>query len=84
MLIAGKDAKKKKTDSISPKPPTIPMKHPESNVKNVPQKKTYKSMEPSSKSQEPPAQIQPKSNPDLLDEFQLITVALAIAIDAVQ
>jgi len=54
------------------------MKHPETNFKNVPKKKP-RSMDPSSKSQKPPAQIQ-----RLLDEFQLITVALAIAIDAVQ
>jgi hypothetical protein len=31
-----------------------------------------------------PKNLQPKSSANLLDEFQLITVALAIAIDAVQ
>jgi hypothetical protein len=44
------------------------------------QKKTLEAWTP----HQNPKNLQPKSSANLLDEFQLITVALAIAIDAVQ
>ena len=79
MLIAGKDAKKTTRFNI-PKTTYNSNETPRIQFQKCSQKKTLEAWTP----HQNPKNLQPKSSANLLDEFQLITVALAIAIDAVQ
>ena len=79
MLIAGKDAKKNNQIQYPQNHLQFQWNTPNPISKMFP-KKTLEAWTP----HQNPKNLQPKSSANLLDEFQLITVALAIAIDAVQ